>query len=58
METKLLELIACPVCQGRLLFNKETNQLICQLDKLAYPIKQGIPVLLAEQAEAYGCEKE
>ncbi|MDO4429897.1 MAG: Trm112 family protein [Lonepinella koalarum] len=50
MNIKLLEVIACPICQGRLNYDNEKEQLVCRFDQLAYPINNGIPVLLAEQA--------
>ncbi|MFD1806467.1 Trm112 family protein [Pasteurella oralis] len=50
MDTKLLEIVACPICHGHLAFDKTNQQLMCKFDKVAYEIKQGIPVLLAEQA--------
>ncbi|WOT03889.1 Trm112 family protein [Shewanella youngdeokensis] len=50
-DKKLLEIVACPVCKGKLEYNKEDNQLICNLDKIAYPINDGIPVLLENKAE-------
>lgn len=50
MDAKLLDIIACPICHGRLTLDKEKQQLICKVDHVAYAINQGIPVLLAEQA--------
>ncbi|GJJ79631.1 Trm112 family protein [Pasteurella canis] len=50
MDTKLLDIVACPICHGRLVLDKANQQLVCHFDKVAYEIKQGIPVLLAEQA--------
>lgn len=50
MNTKLLEIIACPRCQGKLQYDKEKQLLICRFEHIAYPIKEGIPVLLSEQA--------
>lgn len=50
-DPKLLEIIACPVCKGKLAYDKAEQQLICQFDKLVYPINDGIPVLLEEQAK-------
>ncbi|AKD37675.1 Trm112 family protein [Pasteurella sp. P03HT] len=50
MDAKLLDIIACPICHGRLTLDKEKQQLICKVDQVAYAINQGIPVLLAEQA--------
>lgn len=50
MDHRLLEIVACPVCKGKLNFNKEQNELICQFDRLAYPLREGIPVLLTTEA--------
>ena len=50
-DKKLLEIVACPVCKGKLEFDKEADKLICKADKLAYPITEGIPVLLENRAE-------
>lgn len=50
MDSKLLEIVACPMCHGRLTLDKNKQHLVCQFDKVAYVINQGLPVLLAEQA--------
>ncbi|ACS85993.1 Trm112 family protein [Musicola paradisiaca] len=50
MDHRLLEIVACPVCTGRLIFNKEKQELICKADRLAYPLRDGIPVLLETEA--------
>lgn len=50
MNKDLLEIIACPRCQGRLKYQASTQQLICSFENIAYPIENGIPVLLAEKA--------
>ncbi|OCG11227.1 hypothetical protein A9G09_00470 [Gilliamella sp. wkB292] len=52
MKTLLLNAIACPKCHGKLQYDKEHNQLICQTDKLVFPVKDGIPVLLETEAMA------
>ncbi len=49
-DKKLLDILACPVCKGALKYDSENAQLICRFDRLAYPIKEHIPVLLEEQA--------
>jgi uncharacterized protein len=49
-DTKLLNIVACPVCKGKLEYNKSEDVLICNFDKLVYPINDSIPVLLEEQA--------
>lgn len=57
----LLNAIACPVCHGQLEYDKQNQQLICQKDRLVYPIKDGIPVLLASEAKQLDpshCDKE
>jgi uncharacterized protein YbaR (Trm112 family) len=51
-DTKLLEILACPICKGKLDFNKEEQELICHFDRLAYPIEKGIPVLLENEARS------
>ena len=50
MDTKLLELIVCPVTKGPLEFDREKQELISRSARLAYPVRDGIPVLLEEQA--------
>ncbi|CCK06442.1 UPF0434 protein YcaR [Cronobacter sakazakii 696] len=45
MDHRLLEIIACPVCNGKLYFNQEKQELICKADRLAFPLRDGIPVL-------------
>jgi uncharacterized protein YbaR (Trm112 family) len=50
MDTKLLQILVCPVTKGPLTFNKLTNELISKSAGLAYPIKDGIPVMLEDEA--------
>lgn len=52
MDKKLLEIIACPVCKGPLLFRKDAQELVCKADRLAFRIENDIPVMLAEEARA------
>lgn len=52
MDHRLLEIVACPICKGKLTFDAENQELICKLDRLAYPIKEGIPVLLEFEARS------
>ena len=49
-DKKLLEIIACPICKGKLHLDKVNMQLVCKADKVAYPIKEDIPVLLENEA--------
>ena len=50
MDARLLEILACPVCKGTLLFRREQQVLVCRLDRLAYPIRDDIPIMLEEEA--------
>ena len=50
MDKNLLEILACPVCKGELLFDRENQELICRFDQLAYPIIDEIPVMLETRA--------
>jgi len=50
MNQKLLEILVCPLCKGKLDYKKEAGELICRFDRLAYPIKDDIPTMLEEEA--------
>ena len=50
INSKLLDILVCPICKSKLIFNKTTNELICKFDRLAYPIKDDIPIMLENQA--------
>ncbi len=50
MDPKLLEILVCPLCKGPLLHQRETHELICKADRLAFPIRDGIPVMLVDEA--------
>ncbi len=58
MDTKLLDILACPVCKGPLVYKKENKELICKADRLAYPIRDDIPVMLEEEARQLDSEEE
>jgi uncharacterized protein YbaR (Trm112 family) len=53
ISDELLEILACPVCKGDLEYNKEENKLICHKCRLKYPIREGIPIMLEEEAEKF-----
>ncbi len=55
MDKKLLSLLVCPVCKGHLELKKQ--ELWCFFDKLAFPIKHGIPMMLVEQARSLSLEE-
>ena len=50
MDTKLLELLVCPVTKGRLEYDREKQELISRSARLAYPVRDGIPVMLENEA--------
>lgn len=50
MDKKLLEILVCPVCKGQLRFDKAKAELVCKVDRLAYPIRDDIPVMLEDEA--------
>jgi uncharacterized protein YbaR (Trm112 family) len=57
MDTKLLELLVCPVTKGSLEYDREAQELISRSARLAYPVKDGIPVLLERDARVMSDEE-
>lgn len=57
-DTKLMEILACPVCKGKLDYDKAQQELICKFDKLAYAIDRDIPVLLENEARRLAVDNE
>jgi len=51
IDKELLEILACPECKGKVTLNKKDNGIICAHCSLVYPIKDGIPVMLVDEAE-------
>ncbi|PRY99109.1 hypothetical protein BCM14_0548 [Jezberella montanilacus] len=51
MDTRLFDILVCPLCKGRLKLNRALGQLICKADRLAYPIRDGIPIMLENEAK-------
>lgn len=58
MDPKLLEILVCPICKGPLVYKKNENELICKADRLAYPVKDDIPVMLEDEARKLPAEEE
>ena len=50
MDTKLLDILVCPVTKGPLIYDKGKQELISKSARLAYPIRDGIPVMLEDEA--------
>ncbi len=57
MDPKLLEILVCPLCKSPLVYRKAEQELVCKADKLAYAIKDGIPVMLADEARKLNDEE-
>lgn len=57
-DTQLMEILACPVCKGKLDYDKEAKELICHFDRLAYRIEKDIPVLLEGEARELNANQE
>ncbi|ABM02744.1 protein of unknown function DUF343 [Psychromonas ingrahamii 37] len=58
LDIKLLDIIACPLCKGKLSYKKNSNELICKFDHLAYPVIDGIPALLKVKARTISSDEE
>jgi uncharacterized protein len=58
MDKKLLEILACPVCKGPLVYREKAGELVCKVDRLAYPVRDDIPVMLEEEARRLSAEEE
>jgi uncharacterized protein YbaR (Trm112 family) len=50
MDARLLDILVCPLCKGELIYHKTEQELLCKPCKLAYPIRDGIPVMLEAEA--------
>lgn len=58
IDAKLLQLLVCPVTKGPLTYNKAKNELISKSARLAYPIRDGIPVMLEDEARKLADDEE
>ncbi len=50
MDDRLLDVLACPLCKGPLKFQRAAEVLVCRADRLAFPIRDGVPMMLEEDA--------
>ena len=57
MDKKLLMVLACPLCKGKLIHKEEAKELICSFDRLAFPIRDSIPVMLENEARLIPLEE-
>jgi uncharacterized protein YbaR (Trm112 family) len=56
MDPRLLDILACPLCKGPLVYRAAAQVLVCRADRLAYPIRDGVPVMLDEEARALAAD--
>lgn len=56
-DKQLLSIVACPVCKGQLVLTSEPESLVCRFDRLRFPIKAGIAVLIEEEAQPLSLEE-
>ncbi|MCF6251169.1 MAG: Trm112 family protein [Methylococcaceae bacterium] len=57
MDNKLLDILACPLCKSTLIYKKDAQELICKADRLAFPIRDDIPVMLEDEARELSNEE-
>lgn len=58
IEKTLLQILACPICKGELLYDEKNQELICRFDRLAYPIVSDIPVMIEGKARRLRLDEE
>ena len=58
MDSKLLDILVCPICKRPLVYKKDAQELICKADRLAFPIRDDIPVMLEDEARELAPEEE
>ncbi|OYV21185.1 MAG: hypothetical protein CG441_115 [Methylococcaceae bacterium NSM2-1] len=57
IDSKLLDILACPLCKSPLIYDKLKQELICRADRLAFPIRDDIPVMLEDEARELSSEE-
>ncbi|GHC20450.1 Trm112 family protein [Aidingimonas halophila] len=58
MDKQLLAMLVCPLCQGKLKYDRDNAELKCHYDGLAFPIRDGIPVMLEEEARVMSVDEK
>lgn len=58
LDKNLLEILVCPICKCKLHYNKVSDELICKIDRLAFPIRNEIPVMLESEAREIPADEE
>ena len=57
MDRRLLDILVCPLCKSQLHLDVDKHELICKADRLAYPIRDDVPVMLVEEARSLSAEE-
>jgi uncharacterized protein len=52
LDSRLLEILACPLCKGPLIYQSKAQVLVCRADRLAFPVRDGVPVMLEDEARS------
>ena len=58
MDHQLLDILACPLCKGKLIFHSKNDELICRFDKIAFPIRNNISIMLVDAARRLDTDEE
>ena len=58
MDGKLLDILVCPLCKGKLIYRKTESELVCKACRLAFPVRDGIPVMLESEARAIPADED
>lgn len=56
-DKKLLDIVACPICKGKLKYVADSSELVCRFDRLAFPIRNNIPVLIEQEGRELSLEE-
>lgn len=57
LDKKLLSILVCPLCKGELHFDRTKDELVCKVDALAFPVRDGVPVMLTNEAREITLEE-
>lgn len=58
MDKNLLDILVCPLCKSSLIYDKQQKELICKADRMAFPIREGIPIMLEQEARLLTLEEK
>ena len=58
MDARLLDILVCPICKGPLVHRRPQGELVCRADRLAFPVRDGIPVMLEDEARKLAQDEE